>query len=75
MLFRFAYVLSLWKGESVRDIQRMHKNYGAIVRVTPNKLSYANTEVWHDFYSELENIPFPRNPDMVGEFKGGRRPL
>jgi len=36
----------------------MHKNYGAVVRVTPNKLSYANTEVWHDVYSELDTFIF-----------------
>ncbi|KAK4206523.1 cytochrome P450 [Rhypophila decipiens] len=47
---RIPYVLSLLKGWSVQDFQKLHQRYGPIVRVAPNEVSIAQPEVWNDVF-------------------------
>ena len=69
--FRFPYIFSLCRGELVHDISVLHKNYGEIVRVAPNELSYAKKEAWQDIYCYRPgHNAFPKNPIWWGDFPG-----
>ncbi|KAJ2998225.1 hypothetical protein NUW58_g390 [Xylaria curta] len=47
LLWRFYNVLG---GRWHRRIDELHKKYGAVVRVSPNELSFASIESWKDIY-------------------------
>lgn len=69
--FRLPYATALWKGKYVSDIYQMHEEYGDIVRVAPNELSYANKQAWQDIYCyRAGHRPFPKNPIWWGDFPG-----
>jgi hypothetical protein len=44
---------SLWSGWLHRDVRIIHQQYGDIVRIAPNELSFARTDAWNDIYSNL----------------------
>ncbi|KAI1176091.1 putative cytochrome P450 [Nemania sp. FL0916] len=47
LLWRFYNVLG---GRWHRHVDDLHKKYGAVVRVSPNELSFASIESWKDIY-------------------------
>ncbi|KAL5379312.1 hypothetical protein DPSP01_008584 [Paraphaeosphaeria sporulosa] len=47
---RIPYVLSLLCGNLNSDMLRFHEFYGPVVRLAPNKLSFATEEAWRDIY-------------------------
>ena len=48
---RLGYMKSLWSGWLHRDVRIIHQQYGDIVRIAPNELSFARTDAWNDIYS------------------------
>jgi cytochrome P450 len=42
---------SLWSGWLHRDVRSIHQQYGDIVRIAPNELSFARTDAYNDIYS------------------------
>lgn len=51
------------RGHNIRDVSRIHKKYGDIVRIAPNELSFAKVEAWNDIYAHRPgHQEFPRNP-------------
>ncbi|KAH3970332.1 hypothetical protein HBH52_168760 [Parastagonospora nodorum] len=60
--FRLPYVMSTHRGRLHTDLKDFHTNYGPIVRIAPNELSYANSAAWKDMYLNRPNQPvFERN--------------
>lgn len=50
-LSEYPLLLSLWRGNEARDYVALHAKYGPVVRVAPNKLSYAGGAQAHkDIY-------------------------
>ncbi|KAF2141262.1 uncharacterized protein K452DRAFT_359056 [Aplosporella prunicola CBS 121167] len=47
---RLPWIISLWKGESAHYYRRLHEQYGEVVRVNSNELSYTNAAAWKDIY-------------------------
>ncbi|KAI8623346.1 cytochrome P450 monooxygenase [Xylariaceae sp. FL1651] len=47
LFWRFWHTMS---GRSHRAIQRQHKKYGSVFRVSPNELSFASVESWKAIY-------------------------
>lgn len=47
---RLPYVWSLLKGTIVHDFQRLHTEYGPILRVAPNEVIFAQEEAWPDIF-------------------------
>ena len=47
---RFAFVYKCLRGTLPRDVLPLHEQYGPIVRVAPDELSFAHEEAWKDIY-------------------------
>ncbi|KAI0534394.1 putative cytochrome P450 [Xylaria digitata] len=62
LLWRFYNVLG---GRWHRHIDKLHKKYGAVVRVSPNELSFASIESWKDIYGHATG---GRGTCVKGEF-------
>lgn len=45
---RLPYIQSLLKGTIVHDFQKLHAEYGPILRVAPNEAVFAQEEAWPD---------------------------
>lgn len=56
---RYAAVSRLWYSSKVFGghhkyaIKRLHDEYGMVVRIAPNELSYIDPRAWGDIYGEL----------------------
>jgi cytochrome P450 len=60
--FRLRYVISIHKGDFHQRLKEFHDQYGLIVRVAPNELSYADGAAWKDIYgSRPDHLQFERN--------------
>ena len=47
----------------MHDVRRIHKEYGPVVRLAPNEISFAKEEAWHDiFRARPGQRPFLKNP-------------
>lgn len=42
---------AVWGGHFPYEIQKLHAQYGDIVRIAPNELSFTNPTAWDDIYS------------------------
>ncbi|GME31785.1 Cytochrome P450 [Neofusicoccum parvum] len=69
---RLPYINNLIKGNTHRYIQSLHEQYGDVVRVNPDELSYAK-DVWRDIYGHRSSSKeaFEKDvgflgPDLVG---------
>ncbi|KAF2878220.1 cytochrome P450 [Massariosphaeria phaeospora] len=66
--FRFRYCYTLWKGDLVQDLHRIHLQYGPFVRVAPNEISVAHPDGWDDIHRRRPgHLSFPKNPIWWGE--------
>ena len=55
-------------GTLVRRITEIHNQYGTIVRVAPNELSFIDAAACRDIYAARAGQPrFPKNPVWMGE--------
>ncbi|MCJ1405111.1 hypothetical protein MMC11_008337 [Xylographa trunciseda] len=60
---RLGFITSLVRGNLVADVWKLHEQYGDIVRLAPNELSFAKEEAWNDlFLHRPGHKPFLRNP-------------
>ncbi|MCJ1462457.1 hypothetical protein MMC07_001059 [Pseudocyphellaria aurata] len=50
-VFYLPDLLSKLKGTGYKDVQRLHAQYGKVVRILPNTLSYTTAQAWKDIYS------------------------
>lgn len=48
--FRFPYVIAIHSGKIHRQLKDFHDQYGPIIRIAPNELSYADATAWKDIY-------------------------
>ena len=59
---RFTYVLSLWSGKLAADVRDLHQKYGEVIRIAPDEISFARSDVWHDIYSNSPgSLAFPKS--------------
>jgi len=49
--FRFPFVRSMIGGSLPHQVRKMHKEYGAVVRVAPNELSFTDPAAWKDIHT------------------------
>ncbi|KAL6704174.1 hypothetical protein ACN47E_008734 [Coniothyrium glycines] len=78
---KIPYLTAMWTGFHHRAIHELHEQYGSVVRIAPNNLSYINPQAWKDIYAhkksrDLEMIKDPefyvRNPDAPTIVNGNR---
>ncbi|ORY14671.1 cytochrome P450 [Clohesyomyces aquaticus] len=48
--FKFPYLWSLFKGVSVGETKAHHDEYGGVVRIAPDHLSFNTAQAWKDIY-------------------------
>ncbi|KAF2115522.1 cytochrome P450 [Lophiotrema nucula] len=51
---RLPYMRAVWGGHFPYEIQKLHAQYGNIVRTAPNELSFTNPAAWDDIYSNRD---------------------
>ncbi len=60
---RLTFIRSVWKGSLVHDVQKIHRQYGDIVRLAPDEVSFARGEAWSEIFGHRPgHLPFPKNP-------------
>ncbi|KAK3317945.1 cytochrome P450 [Apodospora peruviana] len=60
---RLPFIRSLLKGTIVHDIQKLHRQYGPILRIAPNEVTFAQPEAWEDILRpQLQGSQFPKDP-------------
>jgi hypothetical protein len=61
---RIPFAWSLKAGHLVHDTKRFHDQYGTIVRLAPNELSFIEPQAWQDIYGHRKrgHKEFPKNP-------------
>lgn len=60
---RLTWVVALQRGHLHQDLLRLHDQYGPVVRIAPNELSYIDAQAWKDIYtSRPGHAVLERNP-------------
>ncbi len=60
---RLPYIVSLVRGKLAYDIRKIHEEYGDVVRVAPNEVSFATPDALRDVYTTRSGQnPFAKNP-------------
>ncbi|KAJ5541537.1 cytochrome P450 monooxygenase [Penicillium frequentans] len=54
---RASYATAYAQGKLHKRIQCLHDQYGDVVRVAPDELSYRTEEAWKDIHGPLRNFP------------------
>jgi hypothetical protein len=47
---RLHFVYALIKGTIVHDFERLHREYGPILRIAPDEVTFAKAEAWVDIF-------------------------
>nr|QFQ50475.1 P450 monooxygenase [Aspergillus pachycristatus] len=68
-VWRVPYLRSTIRGTIVRDIQRLHDQYGPIVRIAPDELSYITPDAARSIYASSPE--FPKDPMHLPPFHNG----
>ena len=50
--FRFPFIYSMISGVLPHHVKNIHENYGEVVRVGPDELSFTNPTAWKDIYTK-----------------------
>lgn len=54
---RVPYAVYYAKGKLHKRVQLLHDQYGDVVRVAPDELSYRNQQAWKDIHGHSRNFP------------------
>ncbi|KAL2062039.1 hypothetical protein VTL71DRAFT_6305 [Oculimacula yallundae] len=54
---RGPFLWALINGEQTRNVAKLHRIYGDVVRIAPNELSYTNPTAWKDVYANRQGKP------------------
>lgn len=66
-----VYISSMLKGRLMYDVQRIHAEYGDVVRLAPDEVSFAKQEAWRDIHEPHHGQKaFPRSPVLFAANPG-----
>jgi cytochrome P450 len=66
-LTRLPFVISLARGDLHLRLKSFHDQYGRVVRIAPNELSYIDGAAWEDIYTgHVRNKGLPKNSVVFG---------
>ena len=59
-------MLSVHAGTIHRDLQRLHRVWGPVVRIAPNQLSFVDAQAFQDISGRRKGglYPFPNDPSF-----------
>ncbi|KAI4651795.1 hypothetical protein J4E93_001991 [Alternaria ventricosa] len=76
---RLPYLTAIAKGKLPRHVAQLHKQYGEIVRISPDELSFTNPKAWRDIYGygskEGPGSAPPKNWNRQGSSPNGANSL
>ena len=73
---RIPFIRSLIRGTIVHDVEKIHRKYGAVARIAPNEISFANVDAWTDiFRGRPGHLQFPKDPIWWGRQPGQAQSL
>jgi cytochrome P450 len=74
---RIPFALSLQQGNLVHDTKRFHDQYGTIVRLAPNEISFIEPEALQDIYGHRKkgHKEFRKNPIWTPSSPNGAHSL
>lgn len=68
----YPRVRALLTGQLSYHVLALHEQYGDVVRIGPNELSYNNSQAWKDIYGfKTSQAPLPKCPDFYTSPPGG----
>ncbi|TVY62847.1 Cytochrome P450 monooxygenase aclL [Lachnellula suecica] len=68
---RLPFILSLLGGNIVKDVEKIHRKYGKIVRIAPNEISFAHVDAWTEiFQGRPGHAPYSKDPVWWGKQPG-----
>lgn len=60
---RVPYWIASLRGDQIYFMKRLHDQYGTVVRLSPDELSYTDAQAWKDIYGyqkgRMENLRTP----------------
>ncbi|KAJ5107780.1 cytochrome P450 [Penicillium angulare] len=60
---RLPFIWALLRGTIVHDFERLHRQYGPVVRTAPNEVSFSSGDAWTDiFATRPDNRQFLKDP-------------
>ncbi|KAI1630507.1 toxin biosynthesis cytochrome P450 monooxygenase [Exophiala viscosa] len=54
---RIPYLRQILAGTLHSDLRRLHEEYGSVVRIAPNDLSFKDTDAWEGIYGFRPGVP------------------
>lgn len=66
----WAFIRTTWNGEDNADIPALHRQYGKVVRVAPNQLSFVGDgQIWKDIYGfrKHNQLEVVKDPTFYGQ--------
>jgi cytochrome P450 len=57
---RLPYIWALLQGTIVHDFERLHREYGPVIRTAPDEVTFSDSNAWTDIFSG--NTPFLKDP-------------
>lgn len=65
--FRLPFLISFMKGRLPHDIKKLHEQYGDIVRLAPDELSFIDPAAWRDIYPKNFLRPYEYKDQPPGK--------
>lgn len=66
--FPISIALAQLKGNFHHFTQAAHQQYGTVVRISPNELSFISATAWNDIYARCQGKPpLPRDKTFFNE--------
>ncbi|KAI9841643.1 MAG: hypothetical protein M1837_000490 [Sclerophora amabilis] len=69
---RLPWIRDWLSGSLHRSVQRMHEEYGEVVRVAPDELSFINSAAWNDIYGSKGAKSLIRDPKWYANLTEGQ---
>ncbi|KAF2008687.1 putative cytochrome P450 [Aaosphaeria arxii CBS 175.79] len=62
VLTRIPYIRALVRGTFIHDLERLHRMYGPVLRVSPNEVSFACAEAYNEILQPRPTRYFQKDP-------------
>jgi cytochrome P450 len=69
---RLPWAIRHARGEQAFHTQKLHDQYGAVVRVGPNHLSFTNPQAWKDIYGNRTGGEMPKSKLFTRPVRGAQ---
>ncbi|KAF2113821.1 isotrichodermin C-15 hydroxylase [Lophiotrema nucula] len=68
---RIPFLVSMLRGNMIHDTEKLHRQYGPILRIGPDEVTFAHTDAWIDILQPRSGQPQPIKDLLWWENPGG----